>query len=273
MRPPSSSPAKPSPPAAPAPGVAASRCGVRVSGRRSAGATRWARPASRMPDQVRGGALLRAVDGGGPVGSGQRVLHVAGDDDLDAGQVGQAGECRSIGSVAVRRRSMVSACPASSRKTAPSAASMPAAAVGAGRSAEGQHDPAGVAPQQRDDGLADALAGGFQRGEFPAGQGVQAAGVGDLDDGGGAVERGDGGALVAGGPGDGDRGCGRNPASMAACDAAVPAVGERQSGVAGCPRSVSPLPRCWTTSAAVRLPLNLSGARRTFMTLSLLRRR
>jgi len=103
------------------------------------------------------------------------------------------------------------------------------AAVGAGRSTEGHDDPAGVAPQQRDDGLADSLAGGFQRGKFPAGQSVQAAGVGDLDDGGGAVERGDGGALVAGGPGDGDADA-AEPGLDGGLDAAVSAVGERQSG-------------------------------------------
>jgi len=145
------------------------------------------------------------------------------------------------------------------------------AAVGAGRSTEGHDDPAGVAPQQRDDGLADSLAGGFQRGKFPAGQSVQAAGVGDLDDGGGAVERGDGGALVAGGPGDGDADA-AEPGLDGGLDAPSPpsASGNPVNWI---PRSVSPLPRCWTTSAAVRLPLNLSGARRTFMTFSLLRRR
>ena len=131
----------------------------------------------------------------------------------------------------------------------------------------------GLRRSSDDDGLAHARLVAVQRGECAAGQGVQAAGVGDLDDGGGAVERGDGVvAFVAGGRGDGDR------------DAAEPGVDgglrrcrrRRRRAAARCswmPRSVSPLPRWWTTSAAVRLPLNLSGARRTFMTLSLLRRR
>ena len=60
---------------------------------------------------------------------------------------------------------------------------------------------------------------------------------------------------------------GRNPASMAAATLPSP---PSASGSPRCsmPRCSSPLPRWWTTSAAVRLPLNLSGARRTFMTFS-----
>jgi hypothetical protein len=58
-----------------------------------------------------------------------------------------------------------------------------------------------------------------------------------------------------------------NPASTAAATLLSP---PSASGSLKCstPRFSSRLPRWWTTWAAVRLPLNLSGARRTFMTFS-----
>ena len=77
-------------------------------------------------DEFRRGALLWSVDGGGAVGPGQGVLHVAGDDDLDAGEVGQVGGVDRVdlgaGSPAVDDDGF----PVSSRNSAPRAASMPA---------------------------------------------------------------------------------------------------------------------------------------------------
>ena len=69
-------------------GVAANACGLRVSGQ---GQLVHQVEQTRIEGvtSLRGGALLWAVDGGGPVGSGERVLHVAGDDDLNPAEVGQ----------------------------------------------------------------------------------------------------------------------------------------------------------------------------------------
>ena len=76
---------------------------------------------------VRGRALLRAVDRRGALGAGQRVVDVAGQDEVDvgeprveAGQVGR-GQRRPA-----RRRPGATGSPSASRKRAPSAASMPA---------------------------------------------------------------------------------------------------------------------------------------------------
>ena len=115
--------AYPVPPAAPAPGrVASSRPIVPATTR-----AQVARACSRVATSAGVGALLRAEDGGRAGRAEQRIVHVGGHDDLgraqggaqrgqvDAGQPGQARHRRARG-----RR------PSASRSRAPSAWAMPA---------------------------------------------------------------------------------------------------------------------------------------------------
>ena len=182
-------------------------------------------------DLVGGGPLLRTVDGGRTVGAGERVGHVAGDDHIDAGQVQHAGpiDRGDAGQGAAGDLDVVSV-GVPERHT--ERGEQAGAAVGAGRPAQGQHDAAGTVLDGDPHGLADAGAGGRERGQVAAGQGVQAAGVRDLDHGGGRVliggaKRDLGGVWAAGGGGHGDRD--RHEAGGdRGGDAAVAAVGQRQ---------------------------------------------
>ena len=92
---------KPTPPAAPAPGSSRWSAPVVVATR----SAQWLRAASRTRDCSVGGALLRAVDRGRAAGTGQRVVDVAGDDDLGrAPGRGAARSGRAAAAPPARRR-------------------------------------------------------------------------------------------------------------------------------------------------------------------------
>ena len=83
-------------------------------------------PGVEHGDVSRGGALLRAVDRGRPGRTGQRVVDVAGDDDLGRRRAaGPGGRCRRGPGRSARRRRAPAGGPSPSSRRAPSAAARP----------------------------------------------------------------------------------------------------------------------------------------------------
>ena len=182
-------------------------------------------------DIVGGGALLWAVDGGRAVRAGERVGHIAGDDQIDSGQIDQAGDVDGRDSVQGAAGDL-NGPPGAVPERHAQRGEQARAAVGAGRTAQRQHDPAGAVLDGCAHGLTDAVAAGRERGESPAGQGVQAAGIGDLHHGGDHVlvrvaHRDLRLVRAAGGGGHGDRHLPESGGNRGV-DAAVAAVGQRQ---------------------------------------------
>ena len=171
------------------------------------------------------GALLGSEDRRCPLRSKQRIVDVAGDDEFGAGQFREA---RSAWMEWIWARALP--LPSSCRSVGVAEAVAQGgehshAAVGAGASAQRQDDPGRVEAEGEQDRFAEAAAGGVQRFQLSAGQERQAAGVGDLDDGGGAVERDAGLDGPAGGSGDGVAAAGE-AGGDGGVHAAVPSVGQ-----------------------------------------------
>jgi len=174
---------------------------------------------------LRGGAFLRRVDRGGAARPEQRVVHVGGRDHLGAGQVPEPGRVDVV-QPGQRRPARGEFGPRRVKQPAAQRGDQARAAVGAGHAAQAEHDPLRAHPDRGQDELADAAAGRGQRGERPAGQPGQPAGLRGLDDG-GPVEQGErGGRRPAGRPADLEFDA-AVPRGLGRVDGTVAAVGHR----------------------------------------------
>ena len=128
-------------------------------------------------------------------------MDVAGDDEFGVGQFRKVGPVDGVD----LRQSPAAAVELAAVGVAEAVAQggeHSHAAVGAGAAAQGQDDPGRLQAEREQDGFAEAAAGRVQRLQLSVRQEPEAAGVGDLDDGGVAVERDDCLDVLAGGPGD-----------------------------------------------------------------------
>ena len=220
--------AKPTPPAAPAPATSAAGCPESPSGTPRARAT--------APDQTRSAPSSRATSSG--------VAPFCGPYTAAAPRSPSSGLSTSLASTTSAparpgcrpdrsTRSTCSSPPPPAGTGSPRGVEDPGAergqhagaAVGAGAAADGQHQPPAAGVQGGRDDLPEAGAGRGQRGEHPAGQPDQAAGVGQFDHrrvvlaGVAGVHR------LAGRPVDGDRDQGESGGDRGV-QGAVPAVGD-----------------------------------------------
>ena len=211
------------PPAAPDPWARASGVGVGVSGA-GEGGDEVVQSGVELGDLCCGGAFLGPEHGGGAGESEQRAGDVAGDDEVDPIKIDCAAAVDTVDAVQVLSgggQQLAGAVEEAVAERGQHADST----VGAGAAAQREHQACAGQGQRCSDGFAEAVARRCHRGEHPAGQGGQSAGVGDFHDGGVAVERDDSAVVAVRSPrapspaGDGTAGQGGG-------DAAVAAVGQ-----------------------------------------------
>ncbi len=181
--------------APPAPGARAASAALGPIA--SPGRWRSGRGPRRGPDVVGGGALLRAVDGGGALGAGERVVDVAREDQVDLGEAGvEAGE---VGRGQVREGGAAGADGFAGRVEEAGAerGEHAGAAVGGGAAADAEDDGGGTGVQGGAEQFAGAVRGGGERGELAGREELEAGGLRHLDDRGGAAQRERGGDRVA----------------------------------------------------------------------------
>ena len=183
------------PPAAPDPGARAAVSAVSAPERVKA-ATRF-QAGVELGDLCCGGAFLGAEHRCGAGESEQWAGDVAGEDEVDPTDIDRAAAVDAVDEVQVLRGGGKQVAGGVEEAVA-QGGEHPDAAVGAGAAAQCQHQPWAGQCQRCPDGFAEAVAGRGHRGEHPAGQGGQSAGVGDFHDGGVAVE-GDHSAVVLSG--------------------------------------------------------------------------
>ena len=170
------------PPAAPDPGA---RAAVSAWYRPGAGegGDEVGQAGVELGDLCCGGAFLGAEHRGGAGESEQRAGDVAGDNEVDPTDIDCAAAVDAVNEVQVLRGGGQQVAGGVEEAVA-QCGEHPDAAVGAGAAAQCQHQPCAGQCQRCPDGFAEAVAGRGHRGEHPAGQGGQSAGVGDFHDGG-----------------------------------------------------------------------------------------
>ena len=144
-------------------------------------------PGVELGDLGCSGALLGTEDGSGTGRSQQWARHVACHRDLDATEIDGVVRVDAVDHIKVLgERGHQIACAV--EKSVAQRRQHPDAAVGAGATAERQHQTVAGQRQRRPDGFAETVARRAHRGANAAGKGGQPACVRDLHDGGVTVE-------------------------------------------------------------------------------------
>lgn len=139
-------------------------------------------------DVVRGGALLRAVDGGGALGAGERVVDVAREDQVDRGEAGvEAAEVRR-GELREGRAAGAHGGTGGVQEAGAERGEHAGAAVGGGAAADAEDDGGRPGVQGRAEQFTGAVRGRGQRSEHAGREELEARGLRHLDDRGGAAQ-------------------------------------------------------------------------------------
>ncbi len=113
-------------------------------------------------DLFRSGALLGTEDGRCALGAEQRVVDVAGDDQLGVGQLSEGSPVDAV-DLCQRPAAAVELAAVGVAEAVPERGEHAHAAVGAGAAAQGQHDPGRFQAEGEQHGFAEAAAGRAQR--------------------------------------------------------------------------------------------------------------
>ncbi len=150
-------------------------------------------------------ALLRPVDGGGALGPGERVVHVAGEDHLRTGEPWVQAREVGGGQVAQRPAARCERCAGGVQEAGPEGGEHARAAVGRGAAADAEDDGGRARVQRRAQQFAGAVRGGRERREAAFREVLEAGRLGHLDHGRAVlVEREGGRHRIADGAGDPD---------------------------------------------------------------------